>query len=168
MRAGLRVITVIILALAVVSCASDDKPKVRRWNPNGAPQGTQDWHSPVAMLVKYDTDHDGDVTRKELEAGLKADFDAADKKHTGCLDSEEVTEINEERMKYDESAASPLIDWKNKGCIDLDEFATTARSLFLQLDTDGDGVLSANELHPKKPGKKKPPPTVLPPSGGGY
>ena len=164
----LRVVTAAALALSLVGCTSDDKPKPHRWNPNGGPTGTEDWHSPVAMLLKY-ADHNGDVTRKELEAGLRADFDAADKKHTGCLDSGEVTEINEERMKYDESAASPLIDWKNKGCIDFDEFATTARSLFMQLDTKGNGVLTANDLHPKKPGKKVAPSTIGP-SGypGGY
>jgi Ca2+-binding EF-hand superfamily protein len=166
MRAGLRTVTVVALAFALSGCASDSKPKVRRWNPNGTSQSTQDWHSPVAILLKYDTDHDGDVTRKELEDGLKRDFDAADKKHVGCLDTDEVTEINEERMKYDESAASPLIDWKNKGCIDFEEFATTARSLFLQLDTDGDGVLTAKELHPHKSEKKSPTPVA--PSGGGY
>ncbi len=163
MRAAFQAIMIITLAVSLIGCGSDDTPKPRRWNPNVTPTGSADWHSPVAMLLKYDTDHDGDVTRKELEAGLKVDFDAADKKHTGCLDSEEVTEINEERMKYDESAASPLIDWRNNGCIDFNEFATTARSLFLQLDANGDGVLSPNEIHPHKPGKK-PPKTVLPPS----
>src|SRR5215472_3157573 len=167
MRVGLWAVTVMTLAFFLVGCASDDKPKPRRWNPNGTPQGTQDWHSPVAMLLKYDTDKDGDVTRKELEDGLKRDFEAADKKHTGCLDSEEVTEINEERMSYDESAASPLIDWKNKGCIDFEEFATTARSLFLQLDTDSNGVLSSKELHPRAPGKNTPTPAPAP-TGGGY
>lgn len=167
MRVVWRTMTVAALALSLAACASDDKPKPRRWNPNAAPNSTADWHSPVAMLLKYDANHDGTVTREELEAGLKAEFDALDKKHTGCLDSDEVTAINEERMKADESAASPLIDWKKKGCIDFDEYATTARSLFLQMDTDGDGKLTPNELHPHKPGKK-PPPVVLAPSGGGY
>ena len=169
MRAVLRTVTVMALAISLIGCASDDKPKPHRWNPNATGKGNEDWHSPSAMLLKYDTDHDGDVTRKELEAGLKADFDAADKMHTGCLDSDEVTAINEERMKYDESAASPLIDWKNKGCIDFDEFATTARSLFLQLDTDGDGVVSAKEFHPKKSkGGATPNPDIVPGGGGGY
>ena len=169
MRAGSRMIATAGVVLLLIGCASE--PKQHRWNPNAGPKGTEDWHSPVAMLIKYDSDHDGDVTRKEMEAGLKADFNAADKAHTGCLDSDEVTAINEERMKYDESAASPLIDWKNKGCIDFDEFATTARSLFLQLDANGDGVLTDNELHPHRPGKKKAPAPVLAPSypgGGGY
>ena len=172
MRAGLRTITVMALALALAGCASSEQPKHHRWNPNGGPTGNEDWHSPVAMLLKYDTNRDGTLTREELEAGLKKDFDAADKHHTGCLDSDEVTEINEERMKYDESAASPLIDWKKKGCIDFDEFATTARSLFLQLDTNGDGKLTPNELHPHKPGKKAPTPEIgpsgYPGGGGGY
>jgi Ca2+-binding EF-hand superfamily protein len=104
------------------------------------------------MLLKYDADHDGTLTRKELEAGLKTDFNAADKEHKGCLNSDEVTAINEERMSYDESAASPLIDFKNRGCIDFDEYAQMARSLFEQLDADGDGELTPKELHarPKK------------------
>jgi len=167
MRAVLGTITIMALVLSLAGCASDDKPKPRRWNPNAVPNSTADWHSPIAILLSYDTDHDGDVTRKELEAGLKAEFDALDKKHTGCLDADEVTAINEERMKADESAASPLIDWKKKGCVDFDEYATTTRSLFLQMDTNGDGKLTPNELHPHKPGKQ-PTPVAIPPSGGGY
>ncbi|MBV9331565.1 MAG: hypothetical protein JOZ55_08435 [Alphaproteobacteria bacterium] len=167
MASGVRTALIFGLALAIASCASDDKATHHRWNPNGTGKGGQDWHSPTAMLLHYDANHDGTLTRKELDAGLRADFDAADKKHTGCLDSEEVTAINEERTQYDESAASPLIDWKNRGCVDFDEFATMPRSLFEELDVDGDGELSPAELHPRKRRQTPAAQTAAPP-GGGY
>ena len=156
----------IVAAFALTSCGSDT-PKPHRWYPNGAPR-SEDWHSPVSMLLKYDTNRDGTLTRQELEAGLRAEFNAADKNRSGCLDPAEVREINEQRVKADESAASPLIDWKNNGCIDFDEFATTARSLFEQLDRNGDGKLTPELLHPKKrrvPGEGPP---VENPSAGHY
>jgi hypothetical protein len=168
MRTVIRISAALICALAISSCASDDpQPKQAKWNPNGK-GGTTDWHSPIAILLKYQTSHDGSLTRVELEKGLKADFDAADKNHTGCLDSDEVTQINEERMKYDESAASPLIDWKNNpgGCVDFDEYSALPRSIFEELDVKGDGTLTRKELHPPKtapgPGGKP-----VPASGGG-
>lgn len=171
MRAGHRILAVGLGALVLASC-STEQPHQRKWNPNGGPGRSEDWHSPVAMLLKYDSNRDGTLSRKELEVGLKADFNAEDKEHSGCLNSEEVTAINEERMKYDESAASPLIDFKNRGCIDFDEYAQMPRSLFDELDRDGDGELSPKELHtrvkkeePKSEEEQAPPP---PEPGGGY
>jgi Ca2+-binding EF-hand superfamily protein len=165
---AVRLSTLAILALfAVASCGSDES-KPRRWYPNGGPPRNEDWHSPVTMLLKYDANHDGTLTRQELEAGLRTEFAAADKNHSSCLDPDEVREINEERVKTDGSAASPLIDWKKNGCIDFDAFATTARSLFEQLDKNGDGKLTPEMLHPKK---RHAPPEGLPgqaPNSGSY
>ena len=124
--------------------------------------------------MKYDANRDGILTRKELETGLHADFNAFDTKHTGCLTPEQVTAINEARITSDEAAASPLIDWKNKGCVDFDEFATTARSLFEQLDLNGDGQITPNELHPHRGRAYTPPPAAIDEGapggagGGGY
>jgi Ca2+-binding EF-hand superfamily protein len=167
--ASLLMFAMLAAALALSACGSDT-PKQHRWYPNGGPPRNEDWHSPVAMLLKYDANRDGTLTRQELEAGLRAEFDAADKNHTGCLDPAEVREINEQRVKLDESAASPLIDWKNNGCIDFDEFATTARSLFEQLDKKGDGKLTPEMLHPKKNNRREPTERAPGenPNGGGY
>jgi Ca2+-binding EF-hand superfamily protein len=98
-----------------------------------------------------------------MEAGLRADFAKADTNHDGCLDANEARAVNEERWRQDESAASPLIDFEHNGCIDFNEFAATPRSLFDQLDKNGDGKLTPQELHP---GRKPPPPVPSQSSGG--
>ena len=134
------------IAAALAACAT--QPKHHRWSPNGTPRN-EDWHSPAGAIMKYDANHDGTLTRAELETGLKADFDAFDIKHTGCLTPDQVTAINEARVTTDQAAASPLIDWKQNGCVDFGEFAATARSLFEQLDKNGDGQLTPDEINPK-------------------
>ena len=144
-RAHAHIASLVWLAV-LAGCATE--PKHHRWNPNGSSSNT-DWHSPVATIMKYDADHDGTLTRAELEQGLRRDFDAFDTKHTGCLTPDQVTAINEARASVDEAAASPMIDWKHNGCVDFDEFAAMARSLFEQLDKNSDGKLTPDELHPK-------------------
>jgi len=99
------------------------------------------------MLEKY-ANKDGIVTRAAMEAGVRAEFAAADKNRDGCLDQEEVRVINELRWKEDASTASPLIDFRRTGCVDFEEFAATPRSLFDELDKNGDGKLTPKELHP--------------------
>jgi Ca2+-binding EF-hand superfamily protein len=130
-------LVVVPLALFAAGCAG----------PRRHASASQEWHPPAEMLDKY-ADKKGVVTRAAMEAGLRADFAAVDKNHNGCLGEEEVRTINEARWKQDASTASPLIDFKHKGCIDFDEYAATPRSLFDQLDRDGDGKLTPKELHP--------------------
>jgi Ca2+-binding EF-hand superfamily protein len=111
------------------------------------PRAQEEWHSPLTILRKY-ADKDGKLTRAELETGLRKDFAAADTNHDGVLEEDEVRAVNEARLLEDQSAASPLIDWKGRGYVDFDEFAETARALFEQLDVNGDGVLTPQELNP--------------------
>jgi hypothetical protein len=133
-------------ALGLSACASD-KPHRK---PPEAP-----WHPATAMLTKYVKNPDGSLTRAQMEAGLKADFNDADKNHTGCLDTDETRGINEERLAEDQSTASPLVDFTGKGCIDFVQFANTPRSLFDALDRDNNGVLTKYELAPWEPAPKK-------------
>jgi hypothetical protein len=136
------------LAFAVLASCASEPPQHHRWNPNGTPRD-ENWHSPATSLLKYDADHDGTLTRAELEAGLHKEFDSFDTKHTGCLTSDQVIAINQARQSEDQAAASPVIDWKQNGCVDFDEFAATARSLFESLDKNGDGKLTPDEINPK-------------------
>ena len=131
---------VILCAAALVGCAGSPPP--HRDPP-------KEWHPAVNMLLKYDANHDGNITRAEMEAGLRADFAKADYKHKGCLDEDETRAVNQERFQEDKSAATPLVDFLQNGCINFNEFANAPRSLFDQLDTDSNGVLTPKEIHPE-------------------
>ena len=143
-------------ALALSACASD-KPHRK---PPEAP-----WHPATAMLTKYVKNPDDSLTRAQMEAGLRADFDAADKNKTGCLDTDETRTINQERLAEDQSTASPLLDLTGRGCIDFPQFANTPRSLFDALDRDNNGVLTKYELRPWEPAPKKDDDSNAPRSG---
>jgi hypothetical protein len=132
--------------MALSACAGDDHPR----KPPEAP-----WHPATRMLEKYVTNKDGSLTHAQMEAGLRKDFAAADKDHTGCLNADETRSINEERLAADQSTASPLVDFTGRGCIDFDTYANTPRSLFQALDRDSNNVLTAQELHPWLPVKTK-------------
>ena len=140
-------------AVLLAGCASH---RPTRGGPDGPGHREEDWHPPVGMLLRYDANHDGSITRAEMEAGLKADFAAADTDHDGVLEPNEVAVVNQQRWREDASATSPLVDWNHDGVVDFEEFAGTARSLFAELDIDGNGVLSPKELHPGRPDESKP------------
>jgi hypothetical protein len=145
----------IFLMLCLTGCASSP-PKKRE-----APEPPK--HPMTAMLLPYAAP-DGTLTRAQMEAGLKRDFAKVDVNHNGCLDSDEVRAINADRWKEGGSTASPLIDFKQNGCFDFDEYAATARSLFDQLDRDGTGKLTAQQL---KPGSKPAQPAKADAPAGG-
>jgi Ca2+-binding EF-hand superfamily protein len=115
-----------------------------------APRQEPEFNPPRTILEHYDANHDGTITRSEMEQGLRAEFVAADKKHTGCLDEDEARDVNQKRWQTDQSTASPLVDFKGRGCIDFDEFAATPRSLFEQMDLSDDGKITPDELHPTR------------------
>jgi Ca2+-binding EF-hand superfamily protein len=100
----------------------------------------------AAMLLRYDANNDGTVTRAELIAGLKADFAAHDTHHNGCLDPDQAAAINQARVDADQSVATPVMDWNQDGCIDYTEFSAAPYSLFDQLDLNHDGKLTPKEL----------------------
>ena len=112
----------------------------------------------AALLLRYDADHDGIVTREEMEAGLKADYEAADTNGDDCLGPAEVRAENQRRLTRDGAVASPLVDWNLDGCVDAREFGNTVRSYFALVDKTKNGRITQNELRgPSMP--------MAPPSG---
>ena len=145
-----------IALLLLAGCASrprEPSPFTSGYRP---PRDENFNGGPNAMLLKY-AGPDGSLTRAQLAAGLKAQFDTYDTGRKGCLDTDQVAAINAARIAQDQSTASPLQDWNQDGCIDLKEFSTAANSLFAQLDANRDGIVSVLEFHPRvRPGGASP------------
>lgn len=117
----------------------------------------------AALLLRYDANHDGIVSRDEMEAGLKADFAAADTNGDGCLDPIETRAENQRRLARDGAQASPLVDWNLDGCVDFHEFANTAHSYFDLVDKKKDGRVTLQELRgPSMPIPPRPTPSNKP------
>jgi Ca2+-binding EF-hand superfamily protein len=133
-------------ALLAVFVLTGCSTPTHHWSPV-APSRHEDWHAPYNLLLRYDANNDGIVTRRELEAGLRQDFWQADTNHDGLLDPDEVRAANLRRIRIDESTAIPLIDWNSDGYVDFGEFASGVRSLFEQYDADGDGNVTLDEMH---------------------
>jgi uncharacterized membrane protein YgcG len=138
-----KTIVMVAAVLVLAGCASGPRRGEDRQGQQAHRE--QEWHPAVEVLLRY-VDKNGNVTRAAMEAGLRKDFDAADTNHDGVLEPDEVRAVNAQRWAEEKSAYSPLIDWKNQGFVDFDEFAAEARSLFDQLDKNGDGVLTPDEL----------------------
>lgn len=143
-----RVVVVCALAALVSACGGGPRPEDP---PRDRPAP---FHPPIELIEPYDANHDGTLTRAEMEAGLKADFAAADTNHDGKLDPDEARAVNEQRWSSNASTTSTLVDWNQDGYVDFNEFAGTARSLFAQLDRNGDGVLEPKEWRPNTPAQQ--------------
>ncbi len=134
-----------IIAVALALVCSACAPKPPNWSPNVAPR-SEDWHTGKMLIANFDANSDGIVTRSEVEAGLRQNFLQADHNRDGRLDPDEVSEANQRRISFDQSAAMPLIDWNQDGYVDFTEFATGVRSQFQQIDMDGDGQATIAEF----------------------
>lgn len=173
----------VILAAALLLAACSGRQQPPPWlRPTEKPRDENYHGGNAAMLLKYDANHDGTVTRDELIRGLKAAFAAHDTHHNGCLDAEQAGQINQERVDADQSTATPVVDWNQDGCIDYTEFSAAPYSLFDQLDANHDGKLVPKELQragarPRDPNapegreggerRREPPEGAGPPPNGG-
>jgi hypothetical protein len=144
----MRAVALILLATTAAFAAAHAAQRL----PPGLPAS-------AALLLRYDANGDGIVTRDEMEVGLKADFAAADINGDGCLDPGEVRAENQRRLSREGAQASPLVDWNLDGCVDFREFANTVHSYFDLVDKKKDGRVTLIELRgPSAPIPPRPKP----------
>src|SRR5882724_12545088 len=157
------VMRMVVLGMGVMlmatGCASQRRPPLIM----GPIRPITELEQNIRLMLSLDGNSDGTVTRDEMEDALRRQFAAADTNHDGHIDIKEMQAENDRRFRVNGAGASPLIDWNQNGEIDFDEFATTARSLFAELDKDMDGKLVPNELRLVPPGRGRPPPMDMPP-----
>ncbi|GJD44107.1 hypothetical protein AFCDBAGC_1971 [Methylobacterium cerastii] len=93
-----------------------------------------------AQAVKMiDTDNDGTVDMKEIEATASATFDRLEKDSDGTLDKKELKgRLSVAGLKQ----ADPDMD----GTVDKKEYLAAVADRFKAADPDGDGTLDAKEL----------------------
>jgi Ca2+-binding EF-hand superfamily protein len=109
----------------------------------------------IATMIKaMDTNHDGMVSKAELLAYEKAQFEAMDANHDGQVT---VAEMDAARMaKLHLKTAVALIpssatiikpmDSNNDGMVSSEEHAAAAEKDFNTMDANHDGQLSADEM----------------------
>jgi Ca2+-binding EF-hand superfamily protein len=154
-----------VLIVAAACGGMRGGPRPGMGGPNGGIRPLSEQEQNIRMMLSFDGNSDGTVTRDEMEAALRRQFAACDTNGDGRIDMREMQAENDRRFRVNGAGASPLIDWNQNGQIEFDEFATTARSLFAELDRDMDGKLTSDELRLMPPGRGPVPPMEAPPGG---
>ncbi|WP_457104123.1 EF-hand domain-containing protein [Methylobacterium sp. P5_C11] len=98
--------------------------------------------SGTSAVKMIDTDNDGTVDLKEVEAVASATFDRLEKDADGTLDTRELKgRLSQAGVKQ----ADPDSD----GTLDKKEYLAAVGERFKLADPDGDGTLDAKELNSK-------------------
>lgn len=100
-----------------------------------------------------DADHDGKVSAAEHAAGAKAMFDKMDANHDGKVTAAEMTAAHkaitgQHAAKSEMSAADKIkvVDTDGDGVLTADEHAKGSASMFAKMDANKDGFLSKEEM----------------------
>ena len=136
MSTAFKTLLAVLCIAAVASCGG-----MRNGNPAAIALEQQ-----VRLMLSYDENSDGVVTREELEDGLHRQFAAIDAGRRGFLDPRQVQAEDDRRSRVLGASYSPMVDMRRNGMIDFEEFAALPRAIFDRLDRNHDGRLDDSEL----------------------
>jgi hypothetical protein len=98
------------------------------------------------LLLRYDIDQNGIVSRAEMDSGVNADYALADADGSSCISGQEIRAENDRRLNRDGGVASPIADWNLDGCVNMNEFGSSIRNYFVHADRSRDGQVGSVEL----------------------
>lgn len=108
------------------------------------------------MIMRYDADQDGVVTQSEFNTARAASFSETDANHDGALSRDEIQAFHRAHREARREAGGPRrdpmsrADANNDGRVTREEFLAGPAAMFDRMDTNNDGVLSADE-RPQRP-----------------
>ena len=104
--------------------------------------------APISLVfVELDQNHDQNLSRTELEAGLAALFSAADQNGDGALSPGELRAWFIRHLGSEYPVPGRLaFDPDGDNSVSLSEFSAVFSNAFTRMDADGDGVLVRSEM----------------------
>lgn len=107
-----------------------------------------------AEVAMMDMNHDGRVSPEEHAAGAKGMFEKMDADHDGNVTAAEMDAAHKSMHKSDHQAKSTMssaekikvIDTNGDGILSAQEHEAGSRSMFEKMDTDRSGSLTAAEI----------------------
>lgn len=96
------------------------------------------------FCARDDLNHDGKVTRAELDQALHQQFAAAAK--GGTLNKDQFTSMQSTRASATSQRAFQRLDGNHDGKLTLDEFSASQHRTFARMDKNNDGVITRDEM----------------------
>jgi Ca2+-binding EF-hand superfamily protein len=96
------------------------------------------------FCARDDLNHDGKVTRAELDQALHQQFAAASK--GGALTKDQFEGMQHSRAEATSGRAFQRLDANPDGKLTLQEFAASQQKTFARMDKNGDGTITRDEM----------------------
>jgi Ca2+-binding EF-hand superfamily protein len=116
----------------LVICGGAVLAQTDRAGRSGEPNGFAD-----RFFADFDLNHDGKVTRDEMNKALSAKFASATR--GGAMTADQFAEIRLAQFHQREAQTFRRLDWNGDGRLSLEEFAGPERARFEMYDRDGRG-----------------------------
>ncbi|MEM1261964.1 MAG: hypothetical protein AAGH76_06190 [Pseudomonadota bacterium] len=116
-------------------------------------------HNMDGMMVRYDLDQDGEITREEFDGKRRADYDGTDFNSDGTLDADEYASEFEDRMdavietfRADSVRQSQRrfesLDKNDDGTMTFAEYRESGNRIFARYDASHDGYVNIDDPLP--------------------